>query len=211
MTVYGPIILKLTIGILTLIVQMNIMGKGNLAPTSALDQVQNYVLGAIIGGIVYNDAVSVFEYCMVMIAWTFLVFSLKFLKERTHWGKVFIDGKPKIVIERGKVLPGRVTKAGISASDLMFKLREQGIYSTADVKRAVLEQNGQLTVIKMGDENPRYPIIFDGQANDDVLDAIDKDRDWLEKQVKSAGYEDIRDIFVGEYDDGKFRFTPYKD
>ena len=50
MQFYSPIIIKFALGIICLIVQINLMGKGNLAPTSAMDQVQNYVLGGIIGG-----------------------------------------------------------------------------------------------------------------------------------------------------------------
>lgn len=49
MIIYLPIIIKLGLGILCLIVQINLMGKGNLAPSSAMDQVQNYVLGGILG------------------------------------------------------------------------------------------------------------------------------------------------------------------
>lgn len=52
--------LKLTMGIVGLVLQINLMGKGNLAPTSAMDQVQNYVLGGIIGGVIYNDNIGVF-------------------------------------------------------------------------------------------------------------------------------------------------------
>ena len=44
MPIYTPIIIKLGLGILCLIVQINLMGKGNLAPTSAMDQVQNLSL-----------------------------------------------------------------------------------------------------------------------------------------------------------------------
>ena len=40
--------LKLAMGIIGLVLQINLMGKGNLAPTSAMDQVQNYVLGALL-------------------------------------------------------------------------------------------------------------------------------------------------------------------
>lgn len=61
MGAYSPIIIKLALGILCLIAQINIMGKGNLAPSSAMDQVQNYVLGGIIGGVIYNDAISVYS------------------------------------------------------------------------------------------------------------------------------------------------------
>ena len=51
---------------------------------------------------------------------------------------------------------------GITAHDLMFKLRAAGIYEINSVKRAVLEQNGQLSIIQYGDENLRYPLIIDG-------------------------------------------------
>ena len=59
---YSLIIIKFVLGMLCLILQINLLGKGNLAPTSAIDQVQNYVLGGIIGGIIYNNEISVLEY-----------------------------------------------------------------------------------------------------------------------------------------------------
>ena len=46
------IAIKLLIGFLALIFVINVTGKGNLAPSSASDQVQNYVLGGIIGGVI---------------------------------------------------------------------------------------------------------------------------------------------------------------
>lgn len=50
---YTQLFIKFALGILTLIIQINVFGKSNLAPTTALDQLQNYVLGGIIGGL--ND------------------------------------------------------------------------------------------------------------------------------------------------------------
>ena len=68
--------LKLAMGIIELVLQINIMGKGNLAPTSAMDQVQNYVLGGIIGGVIYSDSIGVFQFSLVLVLWTLLVFTL---------------------------------------------------------------------------------------------------------------------------------------
>ena len=51
---YSFLAIKLAMGIIGLVLQINLMGKGNLAPTSAMDQVQNYVLGGIIGAVIYN-------------------------------------------------------------------------------------------------------------------------------------------------------------
>ena len=46
---YLNVFLKLLLGLLAIVLVINKSGKGNLAPTSAIDQVQNYVLGGIIG------------------------------------------------------------------------------------------------------------------------------------------------------------------
>ena len=54
MLIYSLMLGKLALGLLCLILQINLLGKGNLAPNSATDQVQNYVLGGIIGGVIYN-------------------------------------------------------------------------------------------------------------------------------------------------------------
>ena len=61
---YLEIGIKLAIGLVTLIFQMNLLGKGNLAPTSSLDQLQNFVLGGIIGGMIYNNQISILQYLL---------------------------------------------------------------------------------------------------------------------------------------------------
>lgn len=78
---YLEIGIKLGIGLLSLIFQMNLLGKGNLAPTSSLDQLQNFVLGGIIGGMIYNNNISILQFFLILIIWTFLVTLLKYLKE----------------------------------------------------------------------------------------------------------------------------------
>jgi len=210
MQLYSPIIIKLGLGFICLIVQINLMGKGNLAPSSAMDQVQNYVLGGIIGGVIYNDAITVLQFILVLIIWTLLVLTLKFLKEHNRYVKSLIDGRPITLIKNGQVDVSECLRCGISANELMFKLRGNNIYEVEKVKRAVLEQNGQLTVIEFGDENIRYPIIVDGQANYDVLEMIGKDLTWLDELIKKEAYTSISDIYLGEYFSGDLKLYGYK-
>ncbi|MFB8539046.1 DUF421 domain-containing protein [Enterococcus thailandicus] len=210
MQFYTPIIIKFALGIICLIIQINLMGKGNLAPSSAMDQVQNYVLGGIIGGVIYNDSITVLQFVLVLIIWTLLVLVLKFAKEHNRYVKRVVDGRPITLIQNGVVDVNECLKNGISANELMFKLRENGIYEVENVKRAVLEQNGQLTLIEFGDENIRYPIIVDGQSNEDVLELIKKDEVWLEEQIQQNGYQKINEIYLGEYLSGKLNLYGYK-
>ena len=170
MAVYGMVFAKLAIGLLAIILQINLMGKGNLAPTSALDQLQNYVLGGIIGAIIYNDAIGILQFMLVLILWTILVMTLKFLKGNLRFFKTILDGHPVIVIERGHILTEECMRYGIQSAELKLKLRTAGVQYVADVKRAVLEQNGQLSVVQFGEENIRFDLINDGQINQFTLE-----------------------------------------
>ena len=199
---------KLGLGLLALILQINLLGKRNLAPSSALDQIQNYVLGGIIGGVIYNDTVSIIQFLMILVVWTILVMVLKFLKANSRLVKVLVDGKPVILIEQGELQTETCLRYGIQAFELQMKLRAAGVPRIQDVKRAVLEQNGQLTVVQMGEKNIRFPLIADGQVNPDVLKLIDKDEAWLNQELHRQGYEP-RDIFLAEYLDGQVLLYPY--
>lgn len=194
--------IKLAMGIIGLVLQINLMGKGNLAPTSAMDQVQNYVLGGIIGGVIYSDSIGVLQFSLVLVLWTLLIFTLRFVKNHNQFVKSIIDGKPVWVILNGKVQTAECMRNGISAHDLMFTLRAAGVYEIASVKRAVLEQNGQLSIIQYGDESLRYPLIVDGQLDSDVLDIINKDEDWVKAQLEEQKLE-LNKVYIGEYLNGK--------
>ena len=206
---YSLIIIKFVLGMLCLILQINLLGKGNFSPTSAIDQVQNYVLGGIIGGIIYNSEISVLEFIMVLLIWTLIVFIVKFAKDHNIWVRRIIDGRPQILIQNGKLLVENCMRAGISANDLMFRLRGYGIYEVAKVKSGILEQNGQLVIIENDEANVRFPLINDGQINIDVMELIHHDEQWVFEQIHKAGYDSVDDIYLGEYINGKLTLIPY--
>ena len=58
--------IKLLIGFFALTIIINVSGKGNLSPSSASDQVQNYVLGGIIGGVIYNNSIQILDYIRIL-------------------------------------------------------------------------------------------------------------------------------------------------
>ena len=206
---YLDIAIKLTMGLLSLVFVINISGKGNLAPSSATDQVLNYVLGGIVGGVIYSPRISVLQYFIILMIWTTIVLILKWLKTNSVLFKSILDGQPVIIIKKGILDVEACRRAGLTANDIAFKLRTNGIYSVKKVKRAVLEQNGQLIIVLQDEENPKYPIITDGTVQTNILEAIDKDTDWLQEQLKEMGYENISDIFLAEYDNGKINVITY--
>ena len=202
---YLDVFLKLLLGLLALALIINKSGKGNLAPTSAMDQVQNYVLGGIIGGVIYSPSVTIFQFGVVLAIWAFLIIGLRKLKTKSLAFRRFIDGAPVIVINRGQIDIAACKKAKITAHDLAFKLRKEGVYYIRDVKRAVLEQNGELIIVMAGEENPKYPIITDGIIQKNVLEDVDKTEEWLLEELQKQGYNNASEVFLAEYHSGQIK------
>lgn len=207
---YIEILIKLALGLFSLVFVINVTGKGNLAPNSAIDQIQNYVLGGIIGGVIYNSAISILQYAVILIMWTILVLTLKWLNNNVHFVKRLIDGKPTLLIKNGKIDPEACRSVGLSAADVALKLRSQGIFQMKQVKRAMQEQNGQLIVVQMGDENPKYPVVTDGVIQVEILETIGRSEEWLLDNLSKQGYDNVANIFIAEYDKGQLSVVTYE-
>ena len=202
--------IKLLIGFFAMVIIINISGKGNLAPSSASDQIINYVFGGVMGGAIYNSSVRIPDFIVVLCIWCVFVLSMKWVKKRNLRAKQLIDGKALIIIDDGKIDITNCKKARLSAHDVAFKLRTNGIYSSKAVKRALVEQNGQFIIIQAGEENPKFPIITDGQVQTDILKVIGKDEEWLLDELKKQGIYAYSDVFLGEYVDKTVIITPYE-
>ena len=207
---YMEILIKLALGLFSLVFVINVTGKGNLAPNSATDQIQNYVLGGIIGGVIYNSSISILQYAVILMMWTILVLTLKWLNNNVLFVKRLIDGKPTLLIKNGQIDPEACRSVGLSASDVALKLRSQGIFQMKQVKRAVQEQNGQLIVVQMGDENPKYPVVTDGVIQVEILETIGRSEEWLLDNLSKQGYDNVANIFIAEYDKGVVSVVTYE-
>lgn len=207
---YMEILIKLVLGLFSLVFVINVTGKGNLAPNSAIDQIQNYVLGGIIGGVIYNSSISILQYAVILIMWTILVLTLKWLNNNAHFVKRLIDGKPTLLIKNGKIDPEACRSVGLSAADVALKLRSQGIFQMKQVKRAMQEQNGQLIVVQMGDENPKYPVVTDGVIQVEILETIGRSEEWLLDNLSKQGHDNVANIFIAEYDKGVVSVVTYE-
>ena len=206
---YFLVAIKLLIGLLSLSFVINISGKGNLAPSNASDQIQNYVLGGIIGGTIYNSAITVLQYILILFLWCIVILGLKWIKTNNRFMGQLLDGQPLVLVNHGKLNIANCRRAGLSAHDLSFKLRAAGYYYVEDLQRVVVEQDGRLLIIPYGEENPKYPLVTDGQIQTDILEIIGKDDTWLTETLADMGYRDLSRIFLVEYRDGKLLVSAF--
>ena len=74
---YTLTIIKFSLGMLVMILQINILGKREFSLNTPLNQVQNYVLGGIIGGVIYNPSVTVLQFLIVLLIWSLVIVAAK--------------------------------------------------------------------------------------------------------------------------------------
>lgn len=114
-----------------------------------------------------------------------------------------ICGKPRIIIHRGKIIEEALIKESMTLNELQERLRAYGITNIGDVEYAILETNGQLSVIEKpekrqlttGDlnidaeyEGIAYDLVLDGKVMYQNLKKLGKDYNWLKKEVGKFGF-----------------------
>lgn len=208
MNIYLLVGIKFILGILIMILQIHILGKYEFSVNTPLNQIQNYVLGGIIGGVIYNTSISILTFLIFILVWSLVVIIVK-LMINIDFVKSLVVGTPTTLVKNGKVNVANCAKVGISAEQLMLTIRTEGLDSTEDVKSAIMEINGKLTIIDMKSAAPKFPLISNGRLNEDVLEIIGHDKDWVKSKLKEHGIDSINDVFLGEYVNGKLIVTAY--
>jgi len=113
----------------------------------------------------------------------------------------YITGEPSIVIYNGHINEGELERLRFNLNDLMEQLRLSGSPNPCDVKVAVLETNGQLSVLENGkNKAEELPFVFvaDGEINESELKRAGKTRGWLEEKIG----KNVKEIFIAISSDG---------
>jgi len=101
--------------------------------------VQNAMTGpdtSVLGGLV---AAGTLFAANLVVAW---------LARRSSRAEQLVEGMPTILVRRGRVLAPNLQKEGITREDLLRSLREHGVERVEDVRSAILEVDGSISVLK---------------------------------------------------------------
>lgn len=210
MDVYTIIILRTIISYIIIIVIFRFMGKREIGELSILDLVVFIMLGdiAVIAIEKYNN--PFFHIILPMIILLLLQVILSFVSLKSSKFRKILDGTPSIIIDNGKINEKVMRRQRYNFDDLLTQLREQGILDVNEVRFAILETSGKLSVIK-NEENKKvtdietaYPLIIEGEVQQKCLEQIGKNEFWLRQQLKEYGFEDPKQISLCTYSNGEF-------
>ncbi|KTS79660.1 membrane protein [Pseudomonas oryzihabitans] len=131
-----------------LLVLFRITGRRALSEITTFDFVLLLVIGEATQQALLGDDFSVINAFVVIGTLVLIDILLSLFKQRSPQVGRFLDGMPLIVVEYGKPLTQRLRKARLTEEDILEAARQsQGLERMEQIRFAVLEKNGQISVI----------------------------------------------------------------
>ncbi|MBS1963445.1 MAG: DUF421 domain-containing protein [Bdellovibrionales bacterium] len=76
---------------------------------------------------------------------------LAYLTYRSRWARFVFEGTPRLLVHNGKIIPKALCDEYLTKEDLSIMMRKQGVHRVAEVKTAILETDGSLSLIRIGE------------------------------------------------------------
>ena len=140
--------------------------------------------------------------------------------------RALLCGKPSVVVRNGAVDQREMAKNRLTVDELLEELRIQGYTDLSVVKYAILETNGQLSVLPYANQKPPTAremkvsveegglprvVVSDGKLLERNLKALGRDRSWLDRQLTQRGCKDVSKVFLLLVDEGDAVYFAEKD
>jgi uncharacterized membrane protein YcaP (DUF421 family) len=211
---YLYIAVKLITGMLGLIAITRLLGKKEMSQVTPLDFVYALVLGGIVEESIYDDATGLSDMFLALAVWGILIFAVEKITQKYDRLRHIVKGKPSLIIEDGKVNMEALKKNKLEIEELRELLRLNGVFSIREVNSAILENSGQLSVLRKAGEEPisrkevkehfpenklSYLLVDEGVIDSGGLHQANKSEDWVKKQLQKLHYS-VEDIEFAEWD-----------
>jgi uncharacterized membrane protein YcaP (DUF421 family) len=174
-----------------------VMGKKELGELSIIDLIVTILIAELAAISIEKTETSIMVSIVPILVLVFIQVILSYLSLKWPKFRDLLDGKPSMIINKGKINFSLMTKLRYSLDDLLSQLRGNGVRSLEDVEYAVLENSGTLSVFEKGKDYP-MPLILDGVIDFDTLKAIGKTKTWIYSILEMRKIS-LNDVFYAFY------------
>ncbi|WP_412762338.1 DUF421 domain-containing protein [Priestia megaterium] len=186
-----------------------VMGKREIGELSILDLVVFIMIAEMAVMAIENPKDPLLHSILPMLTLLIIQIGLAIWSLKSNRMRNFIDGKPSIIIENGKINEHEMKRQRYNFNDLLVQLRDKNIKNVADVEFAILESSGRLSVFEKDQQsgekgNLNLPFIIDGIIQEEHLLHEHQTTEWLKTELAKLGYSNLDKISYCSYDNGKF-------
>ncbi len=202
------------IGFFTLFIFARLLGKQEISQLSFFDYVLGITIGSIAASLSVDLSSRAWPRWVGLFTWTVTVFILQILTLKSKKVNDCLVGEPTVLIKNGLIMEDSMKKLRYTIADLLKQLRSKDVFDISQVDLAILETNGQLSVLLKREYQYLTPgdleistsasglnteIIYAGVVVDSNLTAVGLDRLWLNTQLKLQGITQPSEVFMASY------------
>ena len=211
---FWEMLLRTTFAFIILMILARLMGKKQISQLTFFHYVTGITIGSIAAEISAQSETPFLNGAVAMIWWAILTVLVNLITIKSKKARILFDDQPTIIIHRGKISEQGMKKARLTLNDLNMMLREQSIFTVTDVNYAILETNGQLSVmkkaaqeaatrkdVKASGKEPKYiptEIISDGKLIKENLTELSLTEEWVYEELKKNGIGKVDQVYYAE-------------
>ena len=195
---------------------IRVMGKAELSKMDPFEMVVLFMMAELAAIPIESLDIPLLNGAAAILTLLFLEVVLSYLSIKSQWINDLLNGKPSVLISKSSINEKEMRNQRITIDDLMQQLRLKNFPSLADIDYAILEANGDVSIIPKPDKAPLTPgdmniptssrvmpmvLISDGEFYKDNLKLLGKEETYLRKELAKAKITDYSQVFLCFYDE----------
>ncbi|HEY9060580.1 MAG TPA: DUF421 domain-containing protein [Pseudobacteroides sp.] len=200
---------------LLLLVVARLMGRKGLSQMTFFDFAVIITLGSVTANLAMGPNNTTANAAAVLLTLGALAIITGYLHIKSVWVRKLTNSEPVTAIENGRIIDKNLKKVRFTMNELTTLLREKNIFNYADVEFAIIENDGQLSVLPKSQKAPLTPsdmkiptsykgltkdLIMDGKVLAENLKSVNLDESWLNTQLSSQGVSKVEQVFYAGLD-----------
>ena len=194
-----------------IIAGIRLMGKRQVGELEPSELVLSLIIADLASVPMQDFGIPLLTGVVPILTLLSLTMILSVLTMRSVRFRALLCGRPSIIIREGRVDQREMARNRLTVDELLEELRGQGYTDPSAVKYAILETNGQLSVLPFSDQKPPtarqlglaaepadLPLVLvsDGRLLEHNLNSLGFNRAWLDKRLAEGGCSEPGQAFL---------------
>lgn len=130
-----------------IILYCRVVGLRSFSKMSAPDFAMTVAVGSLFASTIANPSPTLFSGIFALGILFAGQWTIAFLRRRFNSATTLLDNAPLLLMRNGELITENLTRANITKSDVMAKLREANAFRLSSVKAVIFESTGDISVI----------------------------------------------------------------
>ena len=210
---YVVIASRAILSFLVLFALARVLGKKQISQLTFFDYVVGIVIGDMASTVAIDTSTKLLNGIIGIVVYTLLSLIMAFGAIKSFKFRELVESSPSILIKDGNIMEKSLLKNRLTFDDLLNGLRVKGAFNISEVELAMLETDGQISVMKKPEYQSLTPndiglsvekdhapslVIIDGTLLEKHLKYLGFTEEWLLEEMKKQGANKFEDVFLAQ-------------